>query len=917
MDRNHRIVDNHCLHKVTACVKERKRPYCEGRFLETVFLNLKKLYLGVLLTLAIPFFVFSQKQDHKKLGKLAQELLEVEDYQSGCPIVDYLDSLGEDKPQLKFYKGLCLYKLGNKAASLPYILSAKNSNYYDPDMNFLLGRAYHFNLQFDSAAKYYRLYLSKLDTLHRHKKLGYRFAEVNTYLRNCEAGKNMLQDSLDIFIENVGPLVNSPFPDYSPVISADESLLLFTSRRPNSTGGELADDGKYYEDIYMSLKDSTGKWGAPVQLGDTINSPGHDACVGLSPDGQKLYIYRSWRRKDSSGDLYLSELKGHNWSRPQKLHGDINSKNWESSVSVSPNEGTIYFASDRKEGLGGNDIYCVRKKEDGNYGPAMNLGPVVNTPYDDDSPLIHADNKTLFFSSKGHAGMGGFDVFSSTFNEKDSTWSKPENLGYPISTPGDDIYFAYTADGSKGYFSSYRNDSYGEKDIYIIHRPADSSGMVVFKGLIKDSETQQAIAATITVSDPVTGKVENVFNSNSATGKYLVILAFNRSYNVTMQAQGYMYKSEQITIPEQRANVFQYVRNFFLDLIKKPADNVAANEFQKQQEMEEVGVPGAKKKKYDSKFSDTLKAHSLYYMNAYLANPRDTALEKHLDILGSDSGFIIRKTITYNEAYFEAESDNMYTMNISMEKLKPGAKFILRNIHFDYDKDTIRKSSEPELNRLLTLLQQNKTLVLEIGGHTDNHGTLEYNIDLSKRRAQSVVKYLVKRGVEASRLRFRGYGETIPITSNKTDFGRQFNRRTEFEVLDTTSHYLNHPIKSKDHRISEDYWRELPMKAHFEPNVADKIYPFSKERLDELVDFLHYNKKVKIALIARADPSLEEDIPMLIEKRATIVRNYLIKKGIDKSRIKVTLPEDLPQHVAPTVVKGEISSRRVEFYIVN
>ncbi len=880
---------------------------------------MKRLYLGCCWVLAIPILVFSQKADHKKLGKLAKELLEVQDYQSACPIVDFLDSSGEDKPQLKFYKGLCIYQLGNKKASLPYFLSAKKSNFYDPEMNFLLGRAYHFNLEFDSAKKYYALYLSKLDTLDRHKNLGARKAEVRTYMHNCDAGKRMLQDSLDIFIENVGPVVNSTFPDYSPVVSADESLLLFTSRRERSTGGELADDGKYYEDIYMSLRDSAGKWGVPIQLGDSINSPGHDACVGLSPDGQKLYIYRSWRRHDSSGDLYMSELKGHNWTRPSKLQGDINSKNWESSVSISPNEETIFFASDREGGFGGNDIYCVRKGPDGKYGPAANLGPSVNTAYDDDSPLIHADNKTLFFSSKGHAGMGGFDVFATLYNEKDSTWSKPENLGYPISTPGDDIYFSYTADGSKGYFSSYRADSYGEKDIYIIHRPADSAGMVVFKGLIKDSENNQPIAATITIANPETGKVENIFNSNSATGKYLVVLGFNKTYNVTMEAHGYMYKSEQIHIPEQKANVFQYVRNFFLDMIKKPADAIAANAFMEGQRYEEISTISTKKKVKEVRedASDNLKAHSLYYINAYLANPKDTALEKQMEILGSDSGFVLRKTITYNEAYFEAESENMYTMNISMEKLKPGAKFILRNIHFDYDKDTIRKSSEPELNRLLGLLQQNTNLVLEIGGHTDNRGTLEYNIDLSKRRAQSVVNYLVQRGVESKRLRAQGYGETMPITSNKTNFGRQFNRRTEFEVLDTTQHYLNHPIKSKDHSISESYWRELPMKAHFEPNVGNKIYPFSKERLDELVDFLHYNKKVKVALVARADESVEDNVSELVRKRANIVKNYLLKKGMDENRIKVTSFEDLPDYVAPSVVKGEISSRRVEFYIVN
>lgn len=864
------------------------------------------------LFICIAHLAVSQKRNEKKLEKLAGDLLKVEDYASACPIVDSLDLAFNTDPQHAYFKGLCVFHMANKVKSLPYFKTAYAGHYKDPEMSYYLGRAFHFNLLFDSAQYYYRSYLKTLDTLHK-KHFDKRHAEVNQYIQNCETGKKMIEDSLEIFIENAGPKVNGAYPDYSPVISSDESVLFFTSRRQGSTGNEIADDGKFYEDVYMSTKDTNGKWSDPVQMGDSINTPGHDACIGLSPDGQKLYVYRSWRKKDASGDLYLSRLTGHRWSTPTKIHGEINTKSWESSISISPNEDMVFFSSDREGGFGGSDIYCMKKGEDGKYMHPFNLGPKINTAYDEDSPLIHADSRTLFFSSKGHPGMGGYDVFSSTFN--DTVWSEPINLGYPISTPGDDIYFSYTADGSKGYFSSYRRDSYGEKDIYIIHRPDDSPSMVVFKGYIKDTETNQPIAATIKLSDPTTGQTENIFNSNVATGKYLVVLGLNKTYDVTIESEGYMYKSERIHIPEQK--VFQYVRNFFLQLIKKPSD-VHISEIREAELQEEIEVHDSHSANSSTKTKgENWRSHSLDYTSARFQSVQDTSDTKNLRFFDKDSGYVVRRTIKYNEAYFNAESENMYTMNISMEKLKVGAKFILRNIHFDFDKDTIRNSSKPELDRLFNLLQQNRALSLEIGGHTDNKGKIDYNIDLSRRRAQSVVNYLVNKGIDPKRLRASGYGETVPITSNNTSFGRQFNRRTEFEILDTTLHYLNHPIKASQHQLAEDYWRELPMKAHFEPNVGNKLYSFSKQRLDELVAFLNLNKKIKVVLIARADETIEDQAQLLIKQRARLVNNYLINKGISQSRIVTKPAKDLPGYIIPSVVTGEISNRRVEFYIIN
>ena len=883
---------------------------------------MKKLYFYFIFICLFSLAANGQQRENRRLEKEAVDLLNVQDYISACPIVDYLDSIKYTSKDFAYYNGLCVFHTENKAGSLPYFIEARKNGVKEHDLPFYLGRSFHFSLKFDSASFYYKYYLSTLDTFHHHKHLISRVKEVKRFIENCENGKILIKDSLEVEIEHLSSKVNSQYPDYSPVISSDESVLLFTSRRPNSTGGEIADDNKYHEDIYMSLKDTSGKWMSPLQLGDSVNSPGHDACIGLSADGQKLYIYRAWKHSDANGDLYVSKLDGHNWRKPQKLSGEINTSSWETSISISSDENEIYFASDRKGGYGGNDLYVIRKKENGKFGHPQNLGPTINTQYDDDSPLIHTDGETLFFSSKGHDGMGGFDVFVSNYNPKDSAWTKPVNIGYPISTPGDDIYFSYTADGSKGYFSSFRTDSYGEKDLYIIHRPQDSASLVVFKGYIKDKETDEAIASTITLKNIETGKIENIFNSNALTGKYVVVLAFGKTYQVTIESEGYMYKSETLQIPDKKANVFQYVRNFFLDLIKKPADmlvvskrdtfstdslTLAQNRYFKKGRKKKVPVIE------DEKFH----VHSMDYNRATYLKEIITDPSKELSILSSDTSFVIRNSVQYNKAYFAAESDNVFTMNISMDKLDPGAHFVLRNIHFDFDKATLRSTSEQELERLYGLLIKNKSIRLEIAGHTDNKGTIEYNIELSRNRAKAVVDFLVNKGIERTRLQANGYGETEPITTNTSAVGRQFNRRTEFEVMDTTFHYLSHPIRLKHIANDENIWRELPMKLHFPINEANRIYAFSEERSKDLIIFMKTHKEVNIAIVSRADETLEKKSEQLVYLRAQAGRNLLLRGGIEGNRIKILPHSELPKYLFQQIIPGEISSRRLEFYIMN
>jgi outer membrane protein OmpA-like peptidoglycan-associated protein len=299
----------------------------------------------------------------------------------------------------------------------------------------------------------------------------------------------------------------------------------------------------------MSVK-KDNEWTKAEKLGPVINTPSHDGCVGISPDGQEMFIYKVPKGM-SKGDLYISSLKGDAWSAPVSMGDNVNSKSWEPSGSITSDEKAFFFTSDREGGFGGTDIYMVKKLPTGQWGLPIHLGPEINTSQDEDSPFIHADGKTLYFSSKGHTSMGGFDIFSIEVDvENGKVKGQPVNIGYPINTADDDIFFVWSADNKRAYFSSFREGGYGEKDLYVLEREDAHSALVVLKGTIKACDGQLPIAATIVVTDNTTGKPIGVYNSNSKTGKYTVILPPGKNYGIAVEAPNYLFYSKNIDIPK-------------------------------------------------------------------------------------------------------------------------------------------------------------------------------------------------------------------------------------------------------------------------------------------------------------------------------------------------------------------------------
>ncbi len=457
----------------------------------------------------------------------------------------YMHSYNEKAKALPFLetaaaKRTARYGGLNTAGYDPFDSKERNA---PPKVDYWLGKAYHLDSQFDKADEFYRKFIAEADSRSDFKPMAEHGLEQTANARKLVA------DPKRYAISNIGPVINSQFPDFSPVISVDGNALFFTTRRirPDSSNIGLIDPvaALPFENIYVSYKNRSGAWQTPEPL--NINPPvGHLASVNVSADGQTLIIYKD---DDGDGNLYESKLVGELWSDPVKMGSDINTKSWETHGALSADGNTFYFVSNRPGGFGGRDIYRVVKLPSGEWSKAQNLGNTVNTPYEEDGVFIHPNGRTMYFSSTGHSSMGGFDIFS-TEQQADGTWSAPENIGYPLNTVDDDVFFVTTADGKRGYFSSDKIGGYGEKDIYFVDFPDEmgSEGLAVLKGFIIPPPGEQlSPTTTLYVTNKETGEVKS-YKPRQRDGVYVAILEPCKNYNLDYRVNDKTVHTEDIFV---------------------------------------------------------------------------------------------------------------------------------------------------------------------------------------------------------------------------------------------------------------------------------------------------------------------------------------------------------------------------------
>ncbi|MDQ3534256.1 MAG: hypothetical protein M3421_01350, partial [Bacteroidota bacterium] len=364
---------------------------------------------------------------------------------------------------------LYLETINKERATKYYLQVLKLDPNYRFNILYLIGRGYQYGNDFESAIEYYERYLNKLN-----KEINYRGQdkvlnkEVERRIFECRNGMEFRANPSHVSIVNVGREVNSEWDDFGPVLNEDETLMIFTTKRKEGNLNEDVDlDNFAFEDIFSSTK-KNGAWTKAENIGPNVNTKFHDSNLALSKDGKTLYIYKD----DNGGDIYVSnQLSNGTWSKPQPLSESINSSFAELSISISPDNNTLFFSSNRPGGQGGIDIYMCSKDDRGKWGRSVNLGAAINTEYDEESPFIDYDGKTLYFSSKGRKGMGQYDIFKSVYDSTERAWSEPVNLGYPINTPDDDVFFVSTKDGKRGYYASVREDGMGYLDIYMVTIP--------------------------------------------------------------------------------------------------------------------------------------------------------------------------------------------------------------------------------------------------------------------------------------------------------------------------------------------------------------------------------------------------------------------------------------------------------------
>lgn len=452
-----------------------------------------------------------------------------------------------------------------KDKAAPYFLRVyRQQPSFRFDLEYWIGKSYHHGLAFDQAIDYYTRYKQKLLAQPAYKgEDRIALADVNRRLEECATGKELVARPALFTVTNIGGQVNSEFDDYSPVVDADESLMIFTTRRRDgNTNENVANDNEPFEDIFLTTREREA-WGSAKNAGTPLNTRYHDSNIFLSADGKTLFI-----RKDvNEGDIFYSTRnEGGQWSAPTALPRVINSPYSEFSLCLSADGNTLYFSSDRPGGKGGVDIYQCTKNKKGEWATVKNLA-AINTPADEDGPFLDYNGNYLYFSSTGGKGMGGYDLFRSAWNERTKTWGAPENLGYPVNTPDNDIYLVGTRDSSRWYYSSVREGGMGYTDIYLItardttstiaKAAAKKSRQLILKMI--DATTGAAVNAKVVVRTK-TDKMATV--SLGEPGFYELDLPDSAShqYRITAESPGHVFVNRAITVEAGKGDVVHVIK---------------------------------------------------------------------------------------------------------------------------------------------------------------------------------------------------------------------------------------------------------------------------------------------------------------------------------------------------------------------
>jgi tetratricopeptide (TPR) repeat protein len=616
-------------------------------------------------------------------------------------------------PELNYKLGVaCLFSDKKDEASEFFLKALEQNENLTEDILLLTGRSLQYAGKYQEAIGKFNEWL-----VSPSKKTAENTAIVNKYIGECNSAIIILKDTLRVGINNEGGNLNSDADDYSPVFSSDGGTIYFASRRelPDNRAS-IYNDIKFDENIFVSKTD-TGSWEAASEAGKFLTTKLCETPLFLSDSGDLLYIYKGY---EGEGDIFVSENRKGIWRLPFPESSGINSSRPETSFCISPDGNEIFFISDRKKGLGGKDLYSIRKLRGKRWSIPVNAGPSVNTQYDEESISLSEGGDSLWFSSKGHNTLGGFDIFLSV-RQPSGEWGVAVNAGFPLNTPWDELFYSPAKDSDSSFF-------------FVSNRSGGFGGLDIYKGRYLPPEPEPVI-----IPEPAAVAVTDTIRMDT--------LAVLKPEPV----------AAQVTIPETKV----------IYLTGKVADS-------------ETGSPVMARLEVIDMITDQV--IGITASSDYDGSYRIKLPERHPYIIDSRSSGYLSGMFRVNIP--ATGTEEFYIQDISLVKIKVGKKVVLNNILFETGKAVINKSSFAELDRLVDLLRDNSRMRIEISGHTDKTGSEPLNFRLSGNRAKAVVDYLTGKGIDSNRLEYKGSGSLQPISDNATAEGRAKNRRVEFKILE-------------------------------------------------------------------------------------------------------------------------------------
>ena len=543
---------------------------------------MKKLFtlsiLAIFLTMSVSVFADLGKDPDPIKMTQARAKFKEGDFHGALRIYRDLYQTHKDHDLLNFRMGECYLSLVESDKAISYFKDAMEINAsVDILLGYYLGMAYRQKKDEKEAIKWLDQYLAQPKLKKADKADGLELKQL------CENTLKYMAAPVNVKIESASGNINTAFHEYHPSLTADGKIMVFTSRRPDTKGGgKDINDGDFYEDVYITYWDDAAKdWAPAVPIPGKVNGEEHDACLSISPDGRKLFIYRN----TNAGDIYMAKsrpsqeardavsdglgeqhklLSESTWSTPQDLGKPVNSSYWDSYGSINADGNMLFFSSERPEKAFGNgDLYMAKAKTRTEWQKPKNLGPNINSIEDEKGVFIHPDGKTLFFASKGHSTMGGYDIFRSVKDAK-GNWGTPENLGYPINTRGNEFDFVVTTDGSTAYYCA-ESDTSDKFDIYKVDLTnynvvgagtlsEASKGLSLLKGRITNNK-DEAVGTSVTLLEANGGAVVKTVETDD-DGNYLLAVEGGKSYQLVINAKGYKEYTNTLDLGSKEDGVY-------------------------------------------------------------------------------------------------------------------------------------------------------------------------------------------------------------------------------------------------------------------------------------------------------------------------------------------------------------------------